>query len=213
MYCQKCGKELRQDARFCGSCGSTVESAQQKETEPKQAKKEAQQKPMDEKITFMTSYITFYLKGKIGIRNDRVDITIPNTIFGLIPLGSSARTVDVNQIVSPVSNFKANALPLIIGCLLALTGLASIGYDPLLSLVLILIGTFLALNALQTTITITLTSGESIEIPLVIFEKSKADLIREKISQICSTRTYDTNTRVHTEHQTSEIINAIKNRA
>lgn len=213
MYCQKCGKELRQDARFCGSCGSTVESAQQKETEPKQAKKEAQQKPMDEKITFMTSYITFYLKGKIGIRNDRVDITIPNTIFGLIPLGSSARTVDVNQIVSPVSNFKANALPLIIGCLLALDGLVRIAADPLLALIELLVGTFLALNALQTTITITLTSGESIEIPLVIFEKSKADLIREKISQICSTRTYDTNTRVHTEHQTSEIINAIKNRA
>ena len=180
---------------------------------PKQQIQKAQQKPIDEKITFVTSYITFYLKGKIGIRNDRVDVTIPNTIFGLIPLGSNARTIDVNQIVSPVSNFKVNPLPLIIGCLLALNGLVSVGNDPLLALIEMLVGTFLTLNSLQTTIGITLTSGEAIEIPLVIFEKGKADLIKEKISQICSTRTYDTNTRVHTEHQTNEIINAIQNRA
>ena len=42
---------------------------------------------IDENIPFMTSYLTFYLKGHIGIHSDHVDLTIPNTIFGLIPLG------------------------------------------------------------------------------------------------------------------------------
>lgn len=65
----------------------------------------------------MTSYLTFYLKGHIGIHSDHVDLTIPNTIFGLIPLGSNNRSIDVNQIVSPVSNFKVTPLTLILGFL------------------------------------------------------------------------------------------------
>ncbi len=215
MFCSNCGQELREDARFCGSCGNAVNGSQKKEEEAKQSEQRTSPKPINEKISFVTSYITFYLKGKIGIQNDHIDVEIPNTIFGLIPLGSSARTVDVNQIASALSNFKANPVPLVIGSILALDGLmrlCAIG-DIGLAFLEMIVGTFLALNALQTTITISLTSGETIEIPLIIFEKSKADLIREKISVICATRTHDTNTRVHTEHQTSEIINALQNRA
>lgn len=222
MYCPNCGNNVSEEAAFCGSCGAPIRPEQvgqavHDRSQPRQA-------DINEEISFMTSYLTFYLKGKIDIRNDRVSLKIPNTIFGLFPLGSNERSIDVNQIVSPVSNFKVTPLTLILGFFIAFGGmigipesiacLPSLGPGSLfMSLVITAFGALLFLNSLQTTVGITLTSGEIIAIPLVIFEKEKANYIRDLISQICATRTHDTNTRIHTEHQTSQIIDAIHSRA
>ena len=227
MFCPNCGSNVNENAAFCGNCGKAIDQkGNQGQHQTARRAQTALKHPeaIDENIPFMTSYLTFYLKGHIGIHSDHVDLTIPNTIFGLIPLGSNNRSIDVNQIVSPVSNFKVTPLTLILGFFLGIGGLLSIpeaiasvpsaGIDNLLTtLFLTLVGILLFLNSLQTTIGITLTSGEIIAIPLVVFEKSKADLIRERISQICSARTHDTNTRVHTERQTNQLIDALQNRA
>lgn len=228
MFCPNCGHNVNEGAAFCGSCGTPMnqarQSASQQSAQKNYAQQQTQQNTIDEEYSFITSYLTFYIKGNIGIHNDHVSLKIPNTIFGLIPLGSNERTVDVNQIVSAVSNFKVTPLTLIIGFFFGIGGLLSIpgaiahvpsaGIGNLVEiLILTLVGIVLFLNSFQTTVGITLASGEVIALPLVIFEKSKAEIIRGKISQICAARTHDTNTRVHTEHQTSQIIDALQNRA
>lgn len=228
MFCPNCGHNVNEGAAFCGSCGTPMNQAQQnahqQSTRSHHAQQQMQQDTIDEEFDYITSYLTFYIKGHIGIHNDHVSLKIPNTIFGLIPLGSSERTVDVNQIVSAVSNFKVTPLTLIIGFFLGITGLLgifegialipSLGIGNLIeALVITFIGVVLFLNSFQTTVGITLASSEEITLPLVIFEKSKAELIRSTISRICAVRTYDTNTRVHTEYQTSQIVDALQNRA
>ena len=63
-----------------------------------------------EKITFMTSLLTFYLKGVISRDKNFIKFRIPNTILGLIPLGSSKKTVAVNQIASVDTDFRLTIL-------------------------------------------------------------------------------------------------------
>lgn len=225
MFCPNCGHNVNEGAAFCGSCGTPMNQAQQSQhqqsTRSHHTQQQVQQDTIDEEYSYITSYLTFYLKGKFGIHNDHVDLVIPNTILGLIPLGSNERSIDVNHIASVACNFKVTILTLLFGLWLALLGFGTLPEyltgalpgTPLGSLIEGAIGALLFLNSLKTTVTLTLTSSEVITIPLIIFEKSKAKLIRDQISRICAVRTYDTNTRVHTEYQTSQIVDALQNRA
>lgn len=48
------------------------------------------------KETFITSYLTFYLKGEFGLDGDFVKLKVPNTILNIIPLGAENKTVAVS---------------------------------------------------------------------------------------------------------------------
>ncbi len=176
-------------------------------------------------ITWMSSYLTFYLKGIAEFAQDHVKITIPNTILGLIPLGSQSKTLDVKHIASVDSNFSVSFGRLIIGALLAsllpgglavlFSGSPTAPYG-IVYIFLGLMGISMALNAFQTNVTIATTSGERVVISFIIFEKSKASEMEHYISQIIAERTYDTNVRIHTDrsiaeeqNQTDRIIEAI----
>lgn len=221
MYCKKCGHAIKDGARFCGSCGAPCESNPSgvKPAGNQPATQNATAKPASDKkhFEYCTSYLTFYIKGKLDVYQDRIEAEIPNTLFNFIPLGSESRTVDVNQIVSPKSNFKVAGGSLVLGIVLALLGLCFIGSiahnagNFFWFLLFIVLGTVQIVSAFQISLEISLTSGDTISIPLIIFEKDKADLMKNAISAVCKTRTYDTNTRIHTESSTTKIVDAINN--
>ena len=50
--------------------------------------------------TFITSYLTFYLKGRVEYKGDFIEVSQPNTILKLIPLGLSRQAYPVEQISS-----------------------------------------------------------------------------------------------------------------
>ncbi|MFA5658900.1 MAG: hypothetical protein WC900_06410, partial [Oscillospiraceae bacterium] len=56
-------------------------------------------------ITFMTSLLTFYLKGEIKSEQNFIKLKSPNTILSLIPLGAHKETLPTNQIASVETNF------------------------------------------------------------------------------------------------------------
>ena len=47
-------------------------------------------------VEFITSYLTFYLKGKIQVDKNFVKFEIPNTILKLIPLGKAYKCYHKN---------------------------------------------------------------------------------------------------------------------
>ena len=59
-----------------------------------------------EAIKYMTSLLTFYIKGEIATEQNFLKIRFPNTVLALIPLGSRKYNVPVAQISSVASNFK-----------------------------------------------------------------------------------------------------------
>lgn len=177
-------------------------------------------------IQFATSYLTFYLKGEVAFAEDHIGVRIPNTILGLIPLGSEQRTLDIKHIVAVSNNFRIKIGQLLIGILLASDVLSAplclLYGEPIAfigCLIVGCLGILLALNSLQTTITIALASSQTVVLPLVIFEKGKAALIEQGINELLAARTYATNVRAHTDRsiadnqrQTDRIIAAINAR-
>ena len=70
-------------------------------------------------IRYITSLLTFYLKGEIAVDKDFVKFSEPNTIIGLIPLGAKKQNIPMNQISSTQTNFKLKLAKLLLGIIIA----------------------------------------------------------------------------------------------
>lgn len=158
-----------------------------------------------EKIRFMTSLLTFYLKGEISSQDNFVLLKIPNTILGLIPLGARTENIPINQISLVGSSFHLLVGRFLLGLIAALIGLSVIGSSFIFAVIMILVGVLIVLNSFQTIFTVDLTSGRNITLSFVIFEKSKATQAEQEINRIISERIDDTNTR----QQTDRVVDAI----
>ena len=162
-----------------------------------------------EPITFITSFLTFYLKGEIAGDQNFIKLKIPNTFLTFIPLGAQKATVPVNQIASVDTNFKLNFKALLIGVIVAFIGLAAFGDSILLGLILTIWGVLVVLNSFMTALIINTTSGEAKLVFFIICEKAKAELAAKRINKLVSGRMNDTNVREHTERSTDRIVDAI----
>lgn len=161
-----------------------------------------------EPIKYMTSLLTFYLKGEIRQEQNFVNLKKPNTILSLIPLGAKKDSIPVSQLSSVESNFKLHFGSLLLGLIFAIVGLCLFGKAFIVGLILLLIGANKAITAFETILTIKTTSGDVKEISFLIFEKSKAEEAEKQIRKIISDRLDDTNNRV----QTDRIVDAINNK-
>lgn len=144
-----------------------------------------------QKIEFMTSLLTFYLKGEISTEQNFLTLKVPNTILTLIPLGRKNDTIPVTQISSVSTDFKL------------------LFKDFLIGFILLLIGVAMVINSFQTVLTIRTTSGEIKSASILIFEKSKAEQAASMINHIIGSRLDDTNNRVQGDRQTDRMVEAI----
>lgn len=161
-----------------------------------------------ESVRYMSSLLTFYLKGEIRQEQNFVNLKKPNTILGLIPLGAQKTSIPVTQLSSVESNFKLHFGLLILGIIIAMAGLVGDFGNLIVSLVLMLIGANVVINAFEIILTVKTTAGDAKNISFLIFEKSKAKLAETQIRQIISDRLDDTNNRV----QADRIVDAINNK-
>ena len=159
-------------------------------------------------IQYMTSLLTFYLKGEIRQEQNFVNLRKPNTILSLIPLGSKRDSIPVSQLSSVESNFKLHFGSLLLGVIIAIIGLCMISESFIFALILMLVGANKAITAFETILTIKTTAGDVKNISFLVFEKTKAELAETQIRQIISDRLDDTNNRV----QTDRIVDAINNK-
>ena len=158
-------------------------------------------------IQYVTSLLTFYLKGEIRQEQNFVNLKKPNTILSLIPLGAKKDSIPVSQLSSVESNFELHFRSLIIGAVIAIAGLCTISESFFVALILMLIGANKAITAFETVLTIKTTAGDVKNISFLIFEKAKAELAESQIRQIISNRLDDTNNRVQTDRVVEAIIN------
>lgn len=163
-----------------------------------------------ETIKFMTSLLTFYMKGEIKHEQKFIKLRIPNTILTFIPLGAKKESIPIEQISSASTNFKLRLKNFLIGVLLALVGFFMLfGKTFLIGLILLLIGASNVINSFQTELVIDLTSGKRWTIYFLIFEKSKAEQAEERIERLISNRYDATDVGMHTEKQTAALVDAI----
>ena len=161
-------------------------------------------------ITYITSILTFYMKGEISVEQNFVKLKDPNSILGLIPLGSKNEQISINQISSVQSNFKLKLGKLILGIIIAIMAFSMLGQEGgFLSFVIFaIIAANTILNAFEVDLKINQTSGQERSIDFFIFERAKADQAVQMINNAISGRLSDTNTR----EQTDRIVEALNNK-
>lgn len=148
-----------------------------------------------ESITFMTSLLTFYLKGKISHEQNFIKLSQPNTILTLIPLGSKKETIAISQIASVETSFKLVFKDFLLGVIAFFIGLGVMSDSVFTGLILMLTGAGMVINSFQTLLTINTTAGQTKLLSFLIFEKSKAELAADNINRLVSNRLDDTNNR------------------
>ena len=161
-----------------------------------------------EPIRYMTSLLTFYLKGEIKSEQNFIVFKNPNTILGLIPLGAKTDKYPITQIASTSTNFKLKLGKLILGIIVAIAALSVIKDSFVGALVILLFAANWIIDAFEIDLVVTTTAGQQKPIDFFIFEKGKAQLAEQQINDMISNRLSDTNVR----EQTNRVVDAINNK-
>lgn len=88
---------------------------------------------------FSPSVIIFWLKTSIAASSTRVQYRAPNTLFGLIPLGASTKTIPLRNIASVDTNTKFNLGSLVWGLFFLFVGFGMFDSNALAAIVCLLI--------------------------------------------------------------------------
>ena len=130
---------------------------------------------------FSPSVIIFWLKTSIAASSTRVQYKAPNTLFGLIPLGASTKTIPLRNIASVDTNTKFNFGSLVWGVVFLLIGLGCLDSSVAVALVLILVAAANFANVMSATLTFHDPSGGANAITVSILEKDKLMSLAQEI--------------------------------
>ena len=159
------------------------------------------------KQTFITSYLTFYLKASVALEGDFIKTSNPNTILKVIPLGAQNKTIPVDHISSVDDSFRLDFKSFAWGIIFALVGFNMMGSSILGGLILAAYGILTVLSAFQTLLILNLTSGGAHVLSVVVFEKSKLLSCKETIESLIQPRYNNTNVTANTDR----VIEALNN--
>lgn len=130
---------------------------------------------------FSPSVIIFWLKTSIAASSTRVQYRAPNTLFGLIPLGASTKTIPLRNIASVDTNTKFNLGSLVWGLFFLFVGFGMFDSNALVAIVCLLIAVANFANVMSATLTFRDPSGGANDITVSILEKDKLMSLAQEI--------------------------------
>ena len=126
-----------------------------------------------EKTEYLRSLLTFYLKGIIYTENGFIKFRQPNTLLGIIPLGSKEESLLIKQIVGINTSFKFEFSFFIFGLALVIVGIPTI--------ILSIVGIMLLISAFQTDFEISTTGSAKKHVFFIVFDNGKMYKVKEYI--------------------------------
>jgi hypothetical protein len=137
---------------------------------------------------FPFSLTHFFLKTKAALTDKRVAWERPTTILGIIPTGSQRDSIPLNSIASVGTRTALGIWRLLLGIILAILGLASIGNSPLGGLIWLILGVALILSAFQARLTVANNGGQRYSIYVPVTDRTKAQLLADQINTTLAAR-------------------------
>ena len=160
------------------------------------------------KQSFITSYLTFYLKASIALEGVFIKTSSSNTILKVLPLGSQNKTIPVDHVASVDSSFRLDFKSFAWGIIFALIGLSMMQNSFIGGLIWAAYGVLTVLSAFQTLLVLHLTSGGTHVVSVVVFEKVNLGNCKEIIEGLIHNRYNDTNVTKNTDR----LIDALNNK-
>ena len=130
---------------------------------------------------FSPSVILFWLKTSIAASSTRVQYKSPNTILGLIPLGSQTQTILLRNIASVDTNTKFNMGSFIWGLVFLIAGFVCFQLNVVIALILVLLGIANLCNMMSAQLDFVNQAGGRNSIVVSILEKNKLMQLAQEI--------------------------------
>lgn len=127
---------------------------------------------MGRTVNFALSLLFFWVKGEIFVDSRFVKVNTSNTILGFIPAGRDAQTIPLKNISSAQLSSKFKIFPMLIGIVIMLTALSSLGSSFFGGLIFLLIG-FGIFGSGMLTVLVIQRAGSDYYVSVPFFEKGK----------------------------------------
>ena len=122
---------------------------------------------------FSPSVIIFWLKTSIAASSTRIQYKAPNTLFGLIPLGASTKTIPLRNVASVDTNTKFNLGSLVWGLLFLFVGFGMFDSNAMVAIILLLIAAANLANVMSVSLVFRDPSGGANAITVSVLEKDR----------------------------------------
>ncbi len=134
---------------------------------------------------FMFSTVAFYLHTDLVLTNRRLYAVRPNTLLGLIPVGTERSNFPVENIAGVKAGTRFDALGVIFGAVAVIVGLGalSIPNAGILGLPLLLLGLASIVGAPKQAIEVMNSGGGLIRFPVSVFERRRALEFAGRVSE------------------------------
>jgi|NGEPerStandDraft_6_1074524.scaffolds.fasta_scaffold10407_3 hypothetical protein len=135
------------------------------------------------RVSFAPTPVLFWLKAELVVTEKRLSGQVPNTFLGLIPTGNQNVLFPLKQVAGLSVNNRVKPIRVIIGVLLTLTGLSTLGSSPFVGFLITLFGVALVLGGLTCALGVTNSAGSTQYVQATIFDKTRLTGFASKASQ------------------------------
>lgn len=138
---------------------------------------------------FMYSTIAFYLHTEIVLTTRRLYAARPNTLFGLIPVGTQRAAYPIENIAGVGAATQFNVVGFLVGALALLVGFAglsssvSASSNAPLGITMVVIGALLIVGSPRQAIEVMNSGGGAIRFPVSVFERSRTIDFANRVSE------------------------------
>ena len=134
---------------------------------------------------FMFSTVAFFLHTDLVLTNRRLYAVRPNTLFGLIPVGTTRSNFPVENIAGVNAGTRFDVLGVIFGAMALLFGLGAVAIPNvgLLGLLLVLLGLVSIVGAPKQSIEVMNSGGGLIRFPVSVFERGRSLEFASQVSE------------------------------
>jgi hypothetical protein len=139
---------------------------------------------------FRYSNVAFYLRTEIVLTDRRLYAARPNTLLGLLPVGTRRQVFPIDNVASIGAVTRLSILSLVLAVLAILIGISALSSPDLLAgaVAWIVIGLLLLLAVPRQAIEIMNTGGGTIRFPVSVFQRSLtlefANRVSEAVAQL-----------------------------
>jgi Short C-terminal domain len=123
---------------------------------------------------FRVSNILFFIHWRMAVTNRRLIGRTPNTILGIIPLGSNHVSYPLANIAGVVTRRAYSLLSLIVGLFFLLAGLGGLNTSASGGIILIVLGLLILVSTIRASIQVTNSGGQKIAHGIAFTDRSAA---------------------------------------
>lgn len=140
------------------------------------------------KGVFAFSILLFFLHLELVLTDRRIAGRAPNTMLGLIPVGSREVNYPLSNISGIGTSIRFRPIAFIVGLLIILSGLAAATHGFTAGIVYLLVGVLVSLNSVQAVLTISNNAGANIAHRISPLEMGKAREFAQVINTTIAAR-------------------------